>query len=100
MAGKRKKTPESYRERRYRTIADPGGLQSCRIKIRETDLHILAPVDVEAAATNLVIQYRNQLESHLARWPAFVEALSPLADDPTGVPLVREMLKAGRAAGV
>lgn len=100
MAGKRKKTPESYRDRKYRKIPDLGDLRSCQVKVRETDLHILAPVDVRAAATNLVIQYRTQLENYLARHPAFVEALSSLADDPTGVPLVREMLKAGQAAGV
>ncbi|MFO7606819.1 MAG: UPF0280 family protein [Desulfurivibrionaceae bacterium] len=99
MAGKRKKPPESYRERRYRTIPDPG-VQSFQIKVRETDLHILAPVDLREGATNLVVQYRNQLENYLSRCPAFVDALAPLPDDPTAVPLVREMLQAGQAAGV
>ncbi len=100
MAGKRKKLPESYRERRYRRIPDPGGLQSFQITVRETDLHILAPVDLREEATNLVVQYRNQLENYLSRCPAFVDALTPLSDDPTAVPLVRDMLQAGQAAGV
>ena len=100
MTGKRKKHPASYRERKYRKIPDPGGLLSFQVKVRETDLHILAPVDVVADATHLIIQYRAQLENYLARCPAFVEALSPLSDDPTTVPLVREMLRAGLAADV
>jgi hypothetical protein len=100
LTRKRKNPPTSYRERKYRKIPDTRGLQSCQVKVRETDLHILAPVDVAADATNLIIQYRIQLENYLARCPAFVDALSPLNDDPTGVPLVREMLRAGLAADV
>jgi len=100
LTGKRKKSPESYRIRKYRKIPDPRGLQSFHVKVRETDLQILAPLDVTNAATNLVVECRTQLENYLARCPSFIDTLSPLADDPTGVPLVREMLKAGQAAGV
>ena len=100
MTGKLKKPPESYRERKYRKIPDTGGLQSCQVKNRETDLQILAPVDVTEAATHLIVQYRTQLENYLARCPAFIDALSPLSDDPTAVPMVREMLRAGLAADV
>ncbi|MCK4837293.1 MAG: UPF0280 family protein [Desulfobulbaceae bacterium] len=100
MTRKRKKPPESYRERRYRKIPDANGLQSCQVKVRETDLHILAPLDVEEQATHLIVQYRTQLENYLARCPVFVEALAPLKDDPTAVPLVRDMLRAGLAADV
>jgi hypothetical protein len=100
LTSKRKKAPASYRDRDYRKIVEVGGLQACQVKVRETDLHILAPVDVAAAATHLVVQYRTQLENYLARHPAFGDALAPLGDDPTGVPLVRDMLRAGLAAGV
>lgn len=100
MVRKLKKSPESYRERKYRKIADPGGLRSCQVKIRETDLQIHASVDVRAEASHLLVQYRTQLENYIARCPGFVTALSPLEDDPTAVPLVREMLRAGQAADV
>lgn len=100
MIKKGKKSPESYREREYRKFADPGGLLSFQVKIRETDLHILAPVEVREEAINLVVQARTRLENYLARSPGFVDALHPLKDDPTAVPLVREMLRAGLAAGV
>lgn len=100
MTSKRKKSPASYRERKYRKILDPGGLHSCQVKVGETDLHILAPVDVADEATHLIVQYRSQLENYLARCPGFIDALASLPDDPTAVPLVRAMLKAGLAAGV
>lgn len=100
LASKRKKSPASYRDRKYRKIPDTGGLHSCKVKVGETDLHIFAPYDVADEATHLIVQYRSQLESYLARYPGFVDALAPLSDDPTAVPLVREMLKAGLAAGV
>jgi hypothetical protein len=100
LPGKRKKSPASYRDRKYRRVLDTAGLQACQVKVRETDLHILAPVAVKDAALHLIVQYRTQLENYLALRPAFGAALAPLADDPTAVPLVREMLRAGLAAGV
>ena len=100
MANKRKKAPHSYREREYRTIPVTDGLLSYQVKVRETDLQIMAPIEVTEAATNLVIQARNSLESYISRQRNFLEALHPLADDPTAPFLVREMLKAGSSAGV
>ncbi|NTV13333.1 MAG: UPF0280 family protein [Desulfobulbaceae bacterium] len=94
MAGKRKKPPESYRHRSYRQQAGAPELHACQVQVRETDLQILAPVEVHPAALQLVIQYRNQLENFLPRQPRFLEALSPLPDDPTAPPLVRAMLQA------
>lgn len=97
---KRKKLPESYREREYRKISDITTLQSCQVRIGETDLHILASTDVKECATNLVVQYRTQLENYISRCPSFVEALTPVKDDPTAVPMIRAMIGAGQAAGV
>ena len=95
-----KKDPESYREREYRKIVETIGLLSSNVIVKETDLHILAPVDVTETATHLTIQYRNQLENYLARLPAFIEALAPLEDDPTAPTMIREMLRAALVAGV
>ncbi len=95
MAGKRKKPPESYRHRSYRQQSGDPELRVCQVQVRETDLQILAPVEVRAAALHLVVQYRTQLENYLPRQPQFLEALSPLPDDPTAPPLVRAMLRVG-----
>lgn len=95
MAGKRKKPPESYRHRSYRQHSGDPELRACQVQVRETDLQILAPVEVREAALHLVVQYRTQLENYLPRQPRFLEALTPLPDDPTAPPLVRAMLQAG-----
>jgi ApbE superfamily uncharacterized protein (UPF0280 family) len=100
MSNKRKKAPQSYRQRKYRTIPALDGLRSYEVQVRETDLQIMAPVDVADVATHMVIQGRNMLESYISRQPGFLEALQPLADDPSAPPLVREMLRAGLIAGV
>jgi len=95
MAGKRKKPPESYRHRSYRQQVGDSQLIACQVQVRETDLQILAPIEVRQAALHLVVQYRNQLENYLPRQPRFLEALTPLPDDLTAPPLVRAMLQAG-----
>jgi len=100
VAGKRKKTPGSYRERSYRNILDSKDLCSSLVKVRETDLHILATRDVTGEATHLVVQYRNQLEGYINRHPDFLIALEPMPDDRLAPPLIRKMLQGGLVAGV
>jgi ApbE superfamily uncharacterized protein (UPF0280 family) len=100
MSNKLKKAPQSYRQRKYRQIPVADGMRSCLVQVRETDLQIMAPVDVAEAATHLLIQERNRLENYISHHREFLDALQPLADDPTAPVLVREMLKAGLAAGV
>lgn len=102
-AGKRKKkkrSPESYRERSYRALVESSGLVSSLVTVAETDLHILASRDMTESARDSVYQYRSQLESHIARDPRFLDSLTPLPDDPLAPPIVRGMLGAARAAEV
>lgn len=96
----KKKDPASYRQRDYRQVIDPAGLVSSLVTVRETDLHVLAPVSVEAEVYRLVYGCRNQLETYLAAHPEFLTALRPLAPDPLAPPLVKSMLKAAAVAGV
>lgn len=95
-----KPAPESYRNRSYRGQVGATGLVSCEVRVRETDLQILAPVDVSATALDYVRLYRNQLENYLARHPAFQSAMSPLPLDRLAPALVQEMYRAAWAAGV
>ena len=97
---KRSPDPASYRERTYRHLVAAAGLVPFEVRLRETDLQILAPMDLSAQALDLVRLYRNQLENHLVRNPAFLHSLSPLPLDPLAPPLVREMYRAGEAAAV
>ena len=97
---KRKKSPESYSERLYRKLVTRTGLVSTNVQIEETDLHILAEGDVAEAATDLVLQYRAQLESYIVKNPDFSASLDPLSIDKVVPPLIRDMLNAGMQAGV
>lgn len=87
-------------DREYRLLAMGKGLVSSEVRIGETDLHILADGDVEAMAKELVIRSRLQLESYIQKHPVFASTLKPLPIDPLAPPLIREMLQAGRDAGV
>ncbi|GBE13575.1 hypothetical protein BMS3Bbin14_01062 [bacterium BMS3Bbin14] len=95
----RKKRPLSYRERTYRQ-AGQSGLLSTFVRMVETDLHILAPLDVEDEALRLVAGVRSQVEGYIRHNPVFRHSLRPLPRDATAPAVVREMLVAGRLAGV
>ncbi|MBU0961516.1 MAG: UPF0280 family protein [Proteobacteria bacterium] len=97
---KRKRKPESYSKRDYRQLVSQAGLVSTQIRIEETDLHILAEQGVAEQATDLVLQYRAQLEGYIVKYPQFCATLDPLPQDKTAPPLVRDMLIAGIQAGV
>lgn len=99
-AENRLKNPESYRARSYRQFHDQTDLVAVQVRIQETDLHILATRDVQERATELVLQYRLQLERYIVKHPLFLATLDPLPLDFLAPPLVREMLVAGQKAGV
>jgi len=92
--------PEDYRERLYRRQATAGHLVSFRVQVRQSDLYIRAGRDLTEAARSSLIQHRAGLESYAAAHPEFLDALLPMPADPLAPALVREMLEAGRAAGV
>ncbi|MFV0436608.1 MAG: UPF0280 family protein [Desulfopila sp.] len=95
-----RKRPDSYVSRSYRRLVACGDLVVTRVRVKETDLHILADRDVTAMARNLVVECRLQLENHIAKDPHFAFSLTPVATEPIAAPIVREMLQAGRDAGV
>ncbi len=78
MARKRKKKPESYRERNYRSDLGTVDLVSFAVNVRETDLQIFASRDMKEQAEHQVIFLRNQLENYIAANPAFLDALVPV----------------------
>lgn len=94
------KRPESYSDRSYRQLAGGSDLVSTLVRIEETDLHILAEEDVTLPATDLILQYRSQLEKYILKNPGFSGSLEPLHSDSIAPPLVRDMLQAGMQAGV
>lgn len=92
--------PHSYRERTYRRQVKTSNLVSFEVQIQETDLHILASTNLRNAATNLVFQYRAQLENHILAHPEFLTSLLPLPQQPMTPSIVKAMLRAAQAADV
>jgi ApbE superfamily uncharacterized protein (UPF0280 family) len=98
---KRKKiSPADYKKRSYRQAIAADGLISSFITVKETDLHILAARNVEEETSNFVHRYRNQLENYISTHQDFLTTLVPLNDDILAPPIVKEMLKASKAANV
>lgn len=96
----KQKKPESYTDRSYRKLANVSGLISTTVRIAETDLHILADCDVTSEATDLILQYRSQLENYILKHPAFSASLDPIKEDKLAPRIVRSMAQAGVVAGV
>ncbi len=95
----RKNNPLSYNERTYR-LMEQSGLVSSYVRMMETDLHILAPINVEEKVVQLVAEGRRQIETHIRTHDTFVDSLVPLPMDESVPDTVREMLESAQAAGV
>lgn len=92
--------PASYSKRTYRRMVGAQGLVAFEVKLRETDLQILAPRDVSEAAMDLVRQCRNQLENYLAKTPSFLSSMRALPHDPLAPSMIQAMYRASVAAEV
>jgi len=77
--GKKRKKPGSYIDRKYRSLLEIGDLVPCLVRIKDTDLHIVADLDVASWAQNLTLQYRLQVESYITKNPEFARSLVPIA---------------------
>ncbi|RJX28252.1 MAG: UPF0280 family protein [Desulfarculus sp.] len=70
-----------------------------RACVKETDLWILAPGQMQDQAVDSIIRHRRGLEQYLLANPSFLHSLTPLPPDPLAPPLVKAMLAAGQTAG-
>jgi len=89
-----------YEPRTYRTRMARPGLVGFQVAVKETDLWVLADLDLSREVRQEVVQERRQLEAYIAAHPDFLPALTPWPEDPFAPPVVREMINAGRAVGV
>lgn len=89
----------AHQERVYRLDCRPEGLVAFTVRVKETDLWILAEGDLTDEAVDAVLRHRRGLEVYLTQVPEALESLSPLPLDPMAPPLVRAMLRAGQICG-
>jgi hypothetical protein len=90
----------SYEPRTYRRSVAAEDLVAFEVVVRETDLLILARLDLTDMALALVAEARHQLESFIAATPRFAESFVPLDVPASAPPLVRRMAEAAALAGV
>lgn len=95
-----KKDPLSYTDRTYRSLVAQGKQVSTRIIVQETDLHIVADVDVSSTSHDLICTARNQIETYIKSHPDFLTSLSPLRQDTSAPPLIQAMLSAAVVADI
>ncbi len=79
---------------------ETGELISSSVRVKDTDLQILADRDVSEWALDYVVQYRLQIEKYIESHPEFARSLIPVVSDLRAPSIVREMLAAGQDAEV
>ena len=84
----------------YRELATGKSLVSFRVTVKETDLFIRAAADFTQEARELVLEARGEIESFAACHPGFLSALEPWPEERIAPKVVREMIFAGKTAGV
>ncbi|MGA3208315.1 MAG: UPF0280 family protein [Syntrophales bacterium] len=90
----------NYQERTYRNRVSLNSLTSFHLCVRETDLLIYCDTDLSQKALESVYTYRGFIESYIKSHPDFLTSLAPICDDDFAPPIIRDMLKASRAASV
>jgi len=84
----------------YRRRMAAAELAGFTVAIAESDLHVSAARDLTADALRELRAVRGQIEGYIREHPGFQETLAPWPEDPAAPPAVREMISAGRVAGV
>jgi ApbE superfamily uncharacterized protein (UPF0280 family) len=89
-----------YTDRTYRRSMRADDLVRFTVKVRETDLCILAQTALRDEAREAVKAARADVEAQIRACPEFAAAVSPLPYPPDAPELIRDMCAAGEAAGV
>jgi ApbE superfamily uncharacterized protein (UPF0280 family) len=89
-----------YTERTYRGSSNAGDLVSFHMKVKETDLWVSAEQNLEKETRDLVLDCRQQLESHIRMNPGFATSLLPRASDPYAPKIVNNMIEATKDLSV
>ena len=91
---------KKYRHRTYRNLVKSNRLAFFRVAVKETDLAVYADRDLGEIARESVLRHRGYLEAYIERRPDFATTLSPWPSEGPAASIVRDMVAAGRAAGV
>ncbi len=92
--------PSMYQERTYQESVASEGMVASRAAVKESDLFILAPIDVSAEALGLLCEARVTLERYIGRDGRFRTTLEPHAVLHAAPLIARRMAEAAAAVGV
>ncbi|MCM8774411.1 MAG: UPF0280 family protein [Candidatus Omnitrophica bacterium] len=71
------------------------------ISYKESDLYIVSDKPLEENITlKILVKYYNQIKEYIKKNPYFLTSLSPLPVDEQASPIIKDMLLAGKIAGV
>ncbi|WP_319525579.1 UPF0280 family protein [uncultured Desulfosarcina sp.] len=93
-------TPAGHGRRTYRQLVFGAGLTSFEVVCQQTDLLVRADRPLEAQTRERVLELRGQIEGYIRRYPDFATTLVPWRADALAPEIVRNMIRAGNAAGV
>ncbi len=89
-----------YQERTYRSSVQTKGLKSFQVAVGQTDLWVCAESDLTKQVRDLVFMLRHQVENYIELHPEFLTSLVPMEDDPYAPPIVKDMIRSTKKAGV
>jgi uncharacterized protein len=89
-----------YEKRTYRERVKSEDLVTFEVIVKETDLLISAGKDLFSEARESVLKHRLHVETYISKNPEFESSLVPVPDDPLAPPIIGEMIRASRIAGV
>lgn len=89
-----------HQPRIYRDAIDPKRRSFFRVRVKETDLFIHAPENLELLARDLILKYRSHIEGYISQHPDFEGSLVPFRADQPAPAIILDMIAAGRMAGV
>ena len=88
-------------ERGYRRSLGPAaGEVAFQVVVEQTDLHVVARLDLSSAVGSFLHGLRGPLAAYIAARPEFLESLIPVEVPADAPALVRAMAAAGQACGV
>lgn len=88
------------KEKSYRNFISSNNLINFEVRVNETDLYIRAKKELREEARDAVLKYRLQVERYIGLFPEFRTALIPWEIDETAPKIIKDMVKAARAAKV
>jgi ApbE superfamily uncharacterized protein (UPF0280 family) len=87
-------------ERSYRNKILNNNLIIFNVTVRESDIFVCADYDLKETTLSAIHRCRSHLEAYIRLHPEFLTSLRPVQFDDFAPPIIRDMMIAGRKAGV